>query len=212
MLICDSCHKQNPTDVQFCLSCGWDLAQATRSMPTPPPVAEKTLTPQRMALAPGSSRTPPPVYRPFGVVFSIVSGFCSGVICVLFSTLFTFAAPFVEFYGRMGSYYSGYNMTLVVVGCSLFTIGLFDITASVGLWMMAEWGRKTACALKIVGISGGGLLMLLWVSVGFTTGNGSLHANSIGLILGGMALVGYCTSVLVYLNRYDIRGQFRDNA
>lgn len=212
MLICDSCHKQNPTDVQFCLSCGWDLAQATRSMPTPPPVAEKTLTPQRMALAPGSSRTPPPVYRPFGVVFSIVSGFCSGVICMFLSALFTSMSLIVGFYGHMGSYYSGYAMTLVVAVCSLFTIGLFDITASAGLWMMAEWGRKTACALKIVGISLGGLLMIFRISASYTGGNGNLNADSIGLIFGGMALIGYCTSVLVYLNRYDIRGQFRDNA
>ena len=78
--------------------------------------------------------------------------------------------------------------------------------------MMAEWGRKTACALKIVAISLGALLMLSRVSVGLATGNGSLNADAIGLIFGGMALIGYCTSVLVYLSRYDIRGQFRDNA
>ena len=178
----------------------------------PPPVAVSAPIPQRVAIAPGLSRTPPPVYRSFGVVFSIVSGFCSGVISVLLSIIFIFGVPLIAIYEHFGSNYTGYNILYVVLGCFFFTVGLFDITASAGLWMMAEWGRKTACALKIVGISLGALLMLFRVSIGFATGNGSLNADAIGLIFGGMALIGYCTSILVYLSRYEIRGQFRDNA
>lgn len=150
---CNSCGRENPSDVRFCIYCGASLSAPVSSGQAAEPMS---------ATATGVVRTSELVAtaRPFGLVFITVWQFvniglayaATGLISLFIVRLAEGVAAGVatEFGQTIPREVSEATALLSVLGVVLLVYGVAAITASIGLWRLWAWGRLASVVIQIL--------------------------------------------------------------
>jgi len=168
--------------------------------------AQPVVAPQHV-MPPRSLSGVLPAYRPFGVVFVIVLSVSSAlthIACSLFAPLFAPVVLMVTEAVRSLGVETSVIAALIVLSLLLTLLGLLEITGAIGLWLMAQWGRRLTAWLQVVGILEG--IVLLIVS---GTEQVQRQGQTGSMVVLGLLSIFGSIAILVYLLRAEMDVWFR---
>lgn len=204
-MVCAACHRDNPANVQFCLSCG------TRVEPVLPPVATSAPAPMPVFVVERPSSTSGAASRPFGLVFAAVVTCLTALSWLLASGFLLSLAMMESAVGSVPDANSIINLaqnasgslllspTFVSIASPLLTLaGFIGVTGAIGLWLLTDWGRRVTTWLQAFGI-------LVGVLIASQAGARMFQIVGLGgfCVFAGLIVIAYSVAIMVYLMRSE---------
>lgn len=205
-MVCTACRRENPQNVQFCLSCGVRLEPMPPPAVTIPPATPSTLAVEKPLSHFGVNT------RPFSLVFAAVVTFLTALSWLLGSGFLLFLAMMESAVGSVPFANSAVNSaqnasgslllspTFVSIASPLLTLaGFLGITGAIGVWALADWGRRLTTYLQAFGI-------LVGVLIASQAGAKMFQAVGLGgfCVFAGLVIIAYSVAIMVYLMRTEV--------
>jgi len=204
-MVCKTCNKDIPANVQFCMGCGTEVKKVAISN------MDLLASKRQISSSFGIFTNQTTASRPFGLVLAAVVTFCTAISWLLASGFLTILTITESIAGANSLSGSALNIlqdqsgsvflspTFVSISAPLLTLASFiGITGAVGLWSRFNWARLLTAWLQIFGlIIGLVILSQAGARVLSTAGLGGFFAFS------GMIVIAYSAAIMVYLFRHD---------